>query len=306
MKFDDFLNLMDTLLGEDGCPWDREQTHESLRQYLLEECYETIEAINTGDMAALREELGDVLLQVVFHAKLAEKANAFTIDDVIADVSHKLTSRHTHVFGEDTAASAEEVIKVWEANKQKEQMQSTYETMMAVPKALPALMRASKVLKYAIGKPCIEDILRSLYTSLDMLAACAGASGNNTTDSYGHKAVHKRFIRQMGEMLLWLTILSNALKVNTELILAGAVDKYIARYPYFYKLFDECKTKGMSKEEALAVVEKESTSNYQIDTDSGLFKYIFDYDTQLKAEGKTEGLLEAATKLLKKAQTSNM
>jgi len=152
MKLENFLDIMDTLLGENGCPWDKEQTHQSLRQHLLEECYETIEAINSGDMAALQDELGDVLLQVVFHAKLAEKAAAFTIDDVIAGISHKLTSRHTHIFGDDTATSAEDVLKVWEANKQKERNQSPAQAMEAVPKALPALLRASKVLKRAQQK----------------------------------------------------------------------------------------------------------------------------------------------------------
>ena len=120
MKLEKLLEIMDKLLGEGGCPWDREQTHKSLRKYMLEECGEAVEAIDSGDMQALKEELGDVLLQVVFHAKLAEKAGIFTIDDVIEGISNKLVSRHTHVFGDDTAATAEDVVKIWEANKMKE------------------------------------------------------------------------------------------------------------------------------------------------------------------------------------------
>ena len=124
MELDNLLSIMDRLLAEDGCPWDREQTHASLKKHMLEECNETILAIDSGDMQHLKEELGDVLLQVVFHAKLAQKAGAFTMDDVIEGISRKLVSRHTHVFGDDTAATAEDVLKIWQANKQKERRQS--------------------------------------------------------------------------------------------------------------------------------------------------------------------------------------
>lgn len=116
----DLLQVMDTLLGENGCPWDREQTHESLKPYMLEECNEAIEAIDSGDMDALCEELGDVLLQVVFHAKLAERAGGFTLDDVVKGITKKLVSRHSHVFGNDKAANIAEVKAIWEANKKKE------------------------------------------------------------------------------------------------------------------------------------------------------------------------------------------
>ena len=120
MTFEGILTLMDTLLGENGCPWDKEQTHESLRENMLEECNEAIDAINQQDMAALKEELGDVLLQVIFHAKLAQKAGHFTIDDVIHALSDKLISRHSHVFGTDTALSAADAMEIWKANKRKE------------------------------------------------------------------------------------------------------------------------------------------------------------------------------------------
>ena len=120
MDFEKLLTIMDTLLGENGCPWDKKQTHESLRPYMLEECNEAIEAINQQDMAALKEELGDVLLQVLFHAKLAQKAGYFTIDDVINALSDKLISRHSHVFGTDTAQSADDAMAIWNANKEKE------------------------------------------------------------------------------------------------------------------------------------------------------------------------------------------
>ena len=118
----ELLNIMDILLGENGCPWDKEQTHQSLRDNMLEECNEAIEAIDNQDMSALKEELGDVLLQVVFHAKLAQKANVFTMDDIIETLIHKLVSRHSHIFGKDVGKvqSPEDALKTWNANKKLE------------------------------------------------------------------------------------------------------------------------------------------------------------------------------------------
>jgi len=120
MQLNKLLSTMDTLLGENGCPWDKEQTHESLQKYMLEECNEAIDAINRQDMDELKEELGDVLLQVVFHAKIAEKAGHFTIEDVIAGIVNKLTSRHSHIFGNDIATTPDEVLALWQKNKEKE------------------------------------------------------------------------------------------------------------------------------------------------------------------------------------------
>ena len=113
------LDVMDTLLGENGCPWDREQTHASLAENMLEEAGEAVQAIDSGNMDELAGELGDVLLQVLFHAKIAEKNGSFTIDDVMIKLKEKLIGRHSHVFGEDTAKTAEEALMVWEKNKQK-------------------------------------------------------------------------------------------------------------------------------------------------------------------------------------------
>ena len=117
-SFEQLLSLMDTLLGENGCPWDKEQTHESLRPNMLEEAQEAVEAIDSKNMDSLSEELGDVFLQVLFHAKIAEKNGNFTINDIMKKLSDKLISRHTHVFGSDKALTAEEAILVWERNKE--------------------------------------------------------------------------------------------------------------------------------------------------------------------------------------------
>jgi len=116
---DELLSIMDTLLGENGCPWDKEQTHLSILPNMTEECGEAVEAIQSGDTAAMCEELGDVLLQVVFHAKIAEKEGSFNFDDIVSMLSKKLVDRHTHVFGEDMAVTSEDAIKIWKANKAK-------------------------------------------------------------------------------------------------------------------------------------------------------------------------------------------
>ena len=119
-QYQKLLEVLDKLLGEDGCAWDKAQTHESLRPNLIEESNEVIEAIDSGDMDALKDELGDVLLQVVFHSKLAEKSGHFTFDDVCAAITNKLIRRHTHIFGDDKASTPEEVAKLWAKNKLKE------------------------------------------------------------------------------------------------------------------------------------------------------------------------------------------
>ena len=114
------LEVMTTLLGPNGCPWDKAQTHQSLRKTMAEECQEVIEAITAENYPNLCEELGDVLINIILHAKIAEVAGQFTLDDIISGATEKLISRHTHIFGEDTAATPEEARQIWEANKKRE------------------------------------------------------------------------------------------------------------------------------------------------------------------------------------------
>ena len=112
--FEELVSIMKTLYGPDGCPWDHEQTHESLKPYLIEEAYEAIEAIDSGSDEHLAEEIGDVLLQVVFHAEIADSKGRFNIDDVLRIIIEKLKRRHPHVFGDATADDSKQVIKHWE------------------------------------------------------------------------------------------------------------------------------------------------------------------------------------------------
>lgn len=148
-----FVRIMERLQEPGGCPWDLEQTHESLKPYLIEEAYELLDAIDQGDDTAMMEELGDVLLQVVFHATLARRQGRFTIDDVSRAVAMKMVRRHPHVFGETEAATAEDVLKNWEKLKTAERKEKSGEEgggaapgiLDGVPRQLPALLRARRI-----------------------------------------------------------------------------------------------------------------------------------------------------------------
>jgi len=146
----DLKKLMSLLCGPDGCPWDREQTHESIRRNMLEEAYETADAIDDNDTQNLIEELGDVLMQVVFHADIAERADRFTLDDIADATCKKLIRRHPHVFGDVKAKNGKESIVFWEDIKREEKHhETTSEAMHSIARSLPALWRAEKIQKKA-------------------------------------------------------------------------------------------------------------------------------------------------------------
>jgi len=142
---DDLVSIMKILRAPGGCPWDAEQTHESIRANFIEETYEAVDAIDKKDMDLLREELGDVLMQVVFHSEIEREKGGFDFDDVADGVCKKLIERHPHVFGDVRADSSAEVLKNWDAIKKKSKGQTSSATLADVPKTLPALMRSSKV-----------------------------------------------------------------------------------------------------------------------------------------------------------------
>jgi XTP/dITP diphosphohydrolase len=164
------VDIMDRLRSPGGCPWDAEQTHSSLAPYLIEEAYETLEAIETADLPALREELGDLLLQVLFHARLAEEAardERFTIDDVAADLVAKLTRRHPHVFSDVQVSGADEVNANWDAIKQAEKQRES--ATDGIPLGQPALALAAKLISRSrkagidVAAPAGEDFGEKLF-----------------------------------------------------------------------------------------------------------------------------------------------
>ncbi len=148
--FEDLIKIVDTLLGEDGCPWDKEQTHKSLKPYLVEEAYETLEAIDSENKNKIADELGDVLYQVVFHSKLGEQKGEFDINDVTNAICEKLERRHTHIFSDVKVNTRKDIEKNWDEIKRIEKGEKTaFETLDSVTKSLPALLRAEKVQRKA-------------------------------------------------------------------------------------------------------------------------------------------------------------
>ena len=222
-KFDKFVEILKTLRSDHGCPWDREQTHKSLRQNLIEEAYEVIESIDNDDNANLREELGDVLLQIVMHSVIAEEENAFTIEDVIDEVSEKMIRRHPHVFGDVEADTSEEVLKNWDAIKKQEKQEKTIgESMQRIPKALPANIRAEKVQKKAakVGFDFsnYKEALEKVYEELRELEEAK--TTENTSE------IEEEF----GDLLFALVNLSRFLQINAENSLTNATNKFINRF----------------------------------------------------------------------------
>jgi len=142
----DLLTLMAVLRSERGCPWDKQQTHSSLRKYLIEETYEVAEAIDRSDMALMREELGDLLFEIVFHTQVAEEEGHFTFSDVVNDICKKMIVRHPHVFGDSEFENEDQINASWESIKmQTKEQKTTSEVLDSVSRSLPSLMRAAKI-----------------------------------------------------------------------------------------------------------------------------------------------------------------
>lgn len=177
-KFDinDLLEIMKILRSENGCPWDREQTHKSIRADLIEETYEVVEAIDNDDPVLLREELGDLLLQVVFHSRIAKEEGYFDFNDVCNDVCEKMIVRHPHVFADVKAENTEQVLKNWDEIKMQTKSQKTpAESMDSVARTLPSLMRAQKLSKkagkYGFDNRPLEQKIGDML--LELTAICA-------------------------------------------------------------------------------------------------------------------------------------
>ena len=226
---DDLVQVIKILRGENGCPWDRVQTHESIRMDMLEEAYEAADAIDKGDMENLKEELGDVLMQVVFHAEIEAEKGGFTIEDVIRGICEKMIYRHPHVFGNGDVKvdTAEQVLVNWEELKKKEKHTETQtEVMKNVPDALPALIRARKVQKKAADVgfdfPVTEDALKKVYEEVQELEEAARAENGNIEEEFG-------------DILFALVNISRFLKINPEFALTKAIKKFINRFEYIEK-----------------------------------------------------------------------
>lgn len=213
--------IVSLLRSPQGCPWDREQTHESLRAGLLEEACETIDAITRGDDANLREELGDLLLQVVFHADLAGERGAFTLDDAAHHVCEKLIRRHPHVFGDTDAGDTQAVLRQWEQIKRAEKGEAA-SVMDGIPRALPALIRAQNVQKKAarVGFDW-QDNDGVLDKFREELAELAAELDGGDPRRIGH---------EVGDLLFTAVNLARRLGIEAELSLEHATQRFISRF----------------------------------------------------------------------------
>jgi len=219
---DQLNQIMKILRSPEGCPWDREQTHKSIRNDMIEETYEAADAIDTEDKEALCEELGDMLLQVVFHSAIAGELGEFCYDDVVDGICRKLILRHPHVFGEDVAETSEQVLDMWDKIKKKEKRQSTAsDTLRSVPAAFPALMRAAKVQK-RVKKAGVELANPLLDGRIDT-ALTALKKANLEGDS-------EKINSAYGKLLFLIAGLENHQKNNSEELLNKATNEFIEAF----------------------------------------------------------------------------
>jgi MazG family protein len=215
------VSVMAKLRSPDGCPWDREQTHETLARHLLEETYETLEAIDSGDLDHLREELGDLVLQVVFHSEIAFEEGGFGVADVLDDLREKLVRRHPHVFGDVKADTSQDVYANWERNKRAEKGAAV---MDGIPKALPALARAAKIHRRALQVGFrwqgIEGFLDKLDEELAELRGELEASDRDTD----------RVESELGDVLFMIASLAQHLEVEPETALRKMLERFEDRF----------------------------------------------------------------------------
>ncbi|MGI6105551.1 MAG: nucleoside triphosphate pyrophosphohydrolase [Raoultibacter sp.] len=228
--FDEFVSTIAALRAPDGCPWDREQTHESIASNMLEEAYEAVDAIEQGDVAHLREELGDVLLQIVLQAQIAQDAGEFTIDDVIDDINAKMIRRHPHVFGEAQASSAQEVSAIWDAVKLTEQEEGLLDS---VPVGFPALMQASKISRKVVSVgfewETLNEVWEQVYSEIEELKH---AYDQAPKDEKGRVLEKHEVELEMGDVLFTLVNVSRKMGVDAETALRATCRKFKNRWAF--------------------------------------------------------------------------
>ena len=211
------------LRGEEGCAWDRAQTSQTLKPYLIEEAYEVYDAIEKDDHRHLKEELGDLLYQIYAHAQIAEENNLFTIDDVANAITEKLIRRHPHVFGDETVSGKDEVIAKWEKIKKREKSHRT-SILDGVPAHLPALLKAYRVQQKASRVGFDWDRIRDVVVKLD-------EEIGEFKDSITQRN-RQRIEEEIGDILFTITNVSRFLEINPEDALYKTVDKFIRRFKF--------------------------------------------------------------------------
>jgi tetrapyrrole methylase family protein/MazG family protein len=230
-QFSSLVEIIARLRGPDGCPWDRQQTHASLREFLLEECYEALEALDEGDSDKLCQELGDLLLQIVLQAQIAKEAGEFELADVLTSINQKLIHRHPHVFGETKVESAEEVAHNWEALKQAERGTET-SILASVPQQMPALAYGQeiqrRVAEVGFDWPDIEGVIEKLVEEVREFQQAG--SGKEKGEEYG-------------DLLFTLVNIARRLGIDSEAALREANQRFFKRFTYMEEL---CRQRGLT------------------------------------------------------------
>jgi tetrapyrrole methylase family protein/MazG family protein len=254
MDFKELLSIMEKLRGEKGCPWDKEQTRESLKPYIVEEAYELLEAIEENDPEKIKEELGDLLFQIVFQSQIAGENKEFDMSDIIDKIAKKMVSRHPHVFGNTTCSTSDEVVAQWEVQKKREG-KLRESILEGVPETLPSLLRAHRLQKRAAGVGFdwerIDDVLKKLDEELKEFKEALGTKNKDMIED------------ELGDIFFMLVNISRFIGVNPEDAHRKTISKFIHRFRYIEmkaaeqgrklsdmtldemdKLWDEAKGKG--------------------------------------------------------------
>jgi len=222
----DLLKIMEVLRGENGCSWDKEQDHDSIRGNLIEEAYELLDAIDNDDSDSMREELGDVLLQVVFHSQIAAEKDRFNFDDVSNEICKKLIIRHPHIFGDIKVDNTDEVLRNWDSIKMQTKNQQSYsETLKDVPRTFTALMRSQKIGSRA-GRAGyryknVDGAMRDLKSELKELEHAINAMTAEDT---------KHCEEELGDLLFSCVNVAREIGIDAELALGKSCDKFVARF----------------------------------------------------------------------------
>lgn len=239
-SFRKLIKVVDTLMGDEGCPWDKIQTRESLKPYLIEETYETLEALDENNPDKIKDELGDMLYQILFHSKISSHNGEFNINDVINNLSEKMIRRHPHVFSKGDLKTPEQVVKQWDEIKKEEKVQSHQKSALeGIPKYLPSLLRAQKIQKKAAKEGFdwdqIDDVFKKLDEEIAEFKEAVLQEKNACTQG------------ELGDILFTLVNIAKFKNVDAEEALRSTINKFIKRFQYIEQ---ELGKKGESLQEA--------------------------------------------------------
>ena len=219
------IKITDTLMGEDGCPWDKVQTRESLKPYLIEETYEVLDALDANDPEKIKDELGDLLYQILFHSKISSLKGEFNFRDVIDNLSEKMVRRHPHVFKEGELNTPDQVVKQWEEIKRNEKNQANQKSILDnIPKNLPSLLRAQKLQKKAAKEGFDWDQISDVFDKLD-----------EEIVEFKEAVLKKKSAdiqNEIGDMIFVITNIAKCYKIDAEEALRSTNNKFIKRFQY--------------------------------------------------------------------------